>query len=92
MSFPGIPGRGPLPGGNDMAGMSEQEQMIVKTVRSRHLQPHSDLCNSSDHEVIRCQPPWKVARSKQSSRAVWASRLGAPLVCSCQAYGARPGD
>lgn len=39
MSFPGIPGAGSFPGagsgsGGDLAGMSEQEQMMVKSVRS----------------------------------------------------------
>lgn len=42
MSFPGIPGAGSFPGagsgpGGDLAGMSEQEQMMVKSVRDMAL-------------------------------------------------------
>ncbi|KAL8680060.1 MAG: hypothetical protein Q9186_003699 [Xanthomendoza sp. 1 TL-2023] len=34
MSFPGIPGGGSASGGGDLAGMSEQEQQMVKAVRN----------------------------------------------------------
>ncbi|CAO1605939.1 MAG: hypothetical protein LQ349_002437 [Xanthoria aureola] len=34
MSFPGMPGGRPIPGGSDMAGMSEQEQQITKALQT----------------------------------------------------------
>ena len=64
MSFPGAPGT--MPGMNPNAGMSEQEQQMVKLVRSAMLQAPAQRIADHDH---RCKQEWRAASERRPWRA-----------------------
>ena len=84
-----MPGGRPIPGGSDMAGMSEQEQQITKAVRGTNAYPSNPTSTDS---VTTCsfRQPWKAALARPLCQVSWASPSAALLDFSCPVYEVLP--